>query len=108
MDSGIYLIITIVAKGWGDSVLESSIKAGAQGGTILFGRGVGVHEKQKILGIAIEPEKEIVLTVTYKDKTEEILQSIIQSCKLEKPGAGIAFMLPVEKVCGISHLTNHS
>ncbi len=35
------LIVTIVNKGWGDIVVEASIKAGAEGGTILFGRGVG-------------------------------------------------------------------
>lgn len=106
MDSAIYLIITIVAKGWGDTVLEASMKAGAQGGTILFGRGMGVHEKQKILGIPIEPEKEIVLTVVYKDTSEKILQTIVQECKLEKPGTGIAFVVPVEKVRGISHIVN--
>jgi len=98
------LIITIVRKGWGDKVLEASMQAGAEGGTILMGRGVGVHEKQTILGIPIEPEKEIVLSVTYPEKNEAILQEIVQCCELEKPGAGIAFVIPIEKVVGISHL----
>ena len=98
------LIITIVKKGWGDKALEASMKAGADGGTILMGRGVGVHEQQKILGIPIEPEKEIVLSVTYPDKNEAILQAIVQACDLEKPGAGIAFVVPVNRVVGVSHL----
>ena len=98
------LIVTIVRKGWGDKVLEASMRAGAEGGTILMGRGVGVHEKQKILGISIEPEKEIVLSVTYPDNNEAILQEIVKECDLEKPGAGIAFVVPVERVVGISHL----
>lgn len=98
------LIVTIVRKGWGDEVLEASMKAGAEGGTILMGRGVGVHEKQKILGIPIEPEKDIVLSVTYPDRNEAILQAIVQACDLEKPGAGIAFVLPIERVVGVSHL----
>jgi len=34
------LIVTIVKKGWGDSVLQASIKAGADGGTVMIGRGV--------------------------------------------------------------------
>lgn len=97
------LIITIVRKGWGDKVLEASMKAGAEGGTILMGRGVGVHEKQKILGIPIEPEKEIVLSVTDSGKSEAILESICETCKLEYPGAGIAFVVPVEKVVGVCH-----
>ena len=98
------LIITIVKKGWGDKILDTSIEAGADGGTILLGRGVGVHERQKIMGIPIEPEKEILLSVTDSDKSEAILWHIAQTCDLEKPGAGIAFVVPVEKVIGIAHL----
>lgn len=98
------LIVTIVRKGWGDKVLEASMKAGAEGGTILYGRGVGVHEMQKILGVSIEPEKEIVLSITYPDKNEAILREIVRATDLEKPGAGIAFVVPVEKVVGVAHL----
>lgn len=99
------LIITVVRKGWGDKVLEASMKAGAEGGTVLMGRGTGVHEQQKLLGIPIEPEKEIVLSVVYRDKSEAILQEIIQDCGLGKPGTGIAFVVPVEEVVGILHLS---
>jgi len=102
--SEISLIVTIVQKGWGDTVLEASVKAGAHGGTILFGRGSGIHEKQKLLGIPIEPEKEVVLTVTYSDKNEEILNEIVRATGLGKPGMGIAFVVPVDKVVGVSHL----
>ncbi len=102
--SEISLIVTIVRKGWGDTVLEASIKAGAHGGTILFGRGSGIHEKQSILGIPIEPEKEIVLTVTYSDKNENILKEIVRATGLGEPGTGIAFVVPVDKVVGVAHL----
>lgn len=102
--SKISLIVTIVRKGWGDTVLEASIKAGAHGGTVLFGRGSGIHEKQKLLGIPIEPEKEVVLTVTYSEQSEAILAEIVKSTDLGKPGTGIAFVVPVEKVVGVAHL----
>lgn len=98
------LIVTIVPKGWGETVLEASIKAGAEGGTIMLGRGVGVRETQKILGISIEPEKEIVLSVTYPDKKDAILDEIVRSADLGKPGRGIAFVVPIEKVVGVCHL----
>jgi len=80
------------------------MNAGAEGGTVLFGRGVGIHEHKKILGIAIEPEKEIVLSVTFPDKKEAILEEIVRAAELNKPGKGIAFVVPVEKVVGICHL----
>src|SRR5512145_1923511 len=102
--SEISLIVTVVRKGWGDAVLEASVKAGAHGGTILLGRGSGIHEKQTLLGILIEPEKEVVLTVTYSDQNETILDAIFKTADLGNPGTGIAFVVPVEKVVGVAHL----
>jgi len=97
------LIVTIVKRGWGDRVIEASLKAGAEGGTVLFGRGVGVHEQQKIVGICIEPEKEIVFTVVPRDKAESILQVISSTIGLNKPGQGIAFVVELSKVTGVVH-----
>lgn len=97
------LIVTVVRKGWGDVVLEASVKAGAEGGTVMLGRGAGIHEKQKFLGIAIEPEKEIVLTVTSSRKVDPILEAIMRVSDLSKPGMGIAFVVPVEKIVGVAH-----
>jgi nitrogen regulatory protein PII len=97
------LIVTIVKKGWGDSALQASIKPGADGGTVMSGRVVGVREQQTILGITIEPEKEVVLSVTRPDKTDAILESIKDAAELCKPGTGLAFVLPVSKVVGVVH-----
>ncbi len=98
--SDLSLIVTIVQKGWGNKVLEASERGGAYGGTILSGRGAGIHEKQTILGIPIEPEKEIVLTVTYSNKVDDILNAINHDTNLCRPGMGIAFVVPVDKVTG--------
>jgi nitrogen regulatory protein PII len=97
------LIVTIVRRGWGETVLEASVKAGAQGGTVLFGRGAGIREHEKVFGIPIEPEKEIVLTMTYSDRTDAILEEIVRAVELNEPGMGLAFVLPVEKVVGVAH-----
>jgi len=99
------LIVVIVRKGCGDTVVEACLKAGADGATVMFGRGVGIHERQKFLGIPIEPEKEIVLSVVPRDKAEMILDKVEEAADLDKPGTGIGFILPVEKVVGIIHTT---
>lgn len=101
------LIVTIVRKGWGNAVLEASVKAGAQGGTVLLGRGSGRNERQKLLGIPIEPEKEILLTVAYSDRAPAILDAILDAGRLNEVGAGLAFIVPVEKVVGLAHLLVH-
>ena len=104
MASDTVLIVTIVKKGWGDKVMEASMNAGAEGGTVLFGRGVGIHEHKKILGIPKEPEKEIIFSVTPAEKVDAILEEIRKAAELDKPGAGLSFVVPVEKVVGVVHL----
>lgn len=97
------LIVTIVEKGKAEDVIDFSKKGGAEGGTILGGRGAGIHETTKILGILIEPEKEVVLTLIHKDKTDSVLNEIHKGMELDKPGHGIAFVVDVPRVVGITH-----
>ncbi|MGI6318315.1 MAG: P-II family nitrogen regulator [Firmicutes bacterium] len=98
------LIITIVNKGYAEKVVEASKKAGAEGGTIVLGRGTGIHEKAKLFGITIEPEKELILTLIKRELTQTVLDAIVTKADLCKPGKGIAFVLEIGKVVGISHL----
>lgn len=97
------LIVSVVRKGWGSTVLEASVQAGARGGTVLFGRGAGIHEQEKIFGMSIEPEKEIVLTVVYADQVDTVLTEIVRAAELNDTGRGIAFVLPVDQVVGVAH-----
>ncbi|HEX5061959.1 MAG TPA: P-II family nitrogen regulator [Kofleriaceae bacterium] len=96
------LIVTIVRKGWGSSVLQASVKAGARGGTVLLGRGAGVHEHEKIFGMSIEPEKEIVLTIVQSDQVEAILGEIVRAAELDAAGHGMAFVVPVHEIVGVA------
>ncbi len=97
------LIVSIVRKGWGSTVLEASVEAGARGGTVIAGRGAGIHEKDKIFGVAIEPEKEILLTLTHTDRADAIMRAIVEAAGLNETGKGIAFVVPVDKVLGVAH-----
>lgn len=98
------LIVTIVNRGKAVEVVEASKEAGAEGGTIINGRGSGIHETAKVFGIPIEPEKDIVLTLIDSVKTDEVLAAISERADLKKAGQGIAFVLAVDKTVGICHL----
>ncbi len=105
--SSMSLIVSIVRKGWGSTVLEASVKAGARGGTVLFGRGAGIHEQEKNFGMSIEPEKEILLTLTRSDQVDTVLAEIVRAAELNDTGRGIAFVLPVERMVGVAHFMKH-
>ncbi len=98
------LIVSIVRKGWGDSVLEATMAAGAHGGTVLFGRGIGRNEQQRVFGIQIEPEKEVVLTLVAADAVDRVLKEVVRAAELTMPGHGLAFVVAVDQVAGIAHL----
>lgn len=102
-DLAMSLIVSIVRKGWGSRTLQASVAAGARGGTVLAARGAGINEHEKIFGVAIEPEKEVLLTLVPAERAPAILDAIVQAAELEDTGRGIAFVLPVDKVAGIAH-----
>lgn len=97
------LIVSIVNKGSCDLVLDASKRAGAEGGTIISGRGCGIHETAKLLSFDIEPEKEVVLTLVPGSITEKVMDQIVSEAQLNEPGNGIAFILDVESTAGINH-----
>src|SRR5690606_16390755 len=100
------LIVTIVNRGAAEEVIEAAREAGAEGGTILLGRGSGIHDKGKFLGIPIEPAKDVVLTVVPAEKTHYIQQRKRVKAGLDQPGHGIGFVIELKKVLGIAHLAN--
>lgn len=98
------VIFTIVERGKGEAIIQATREAGAEGATVFFGRGTGIHENKKILGIPIEPEKEIVITLIEKEKTDAVLEAAVRAGKLNEPGRGRAFVVSVEKMVGVVHL----
>ncbi|MBQ3048211.1 MAG: P-II family nitrogen regulator [Clostridia bacterium] len=101
MENNFELIVSIVNRGHSDNVVDGARDAGARGGTIFYGRGTSNNEKDSIMGISIEPEKEIILTLTEKADKAKIMTAICERNNMNDPGAGICFSLPVSQVRGI-------
>ena len=98
------LIVTIVYPGYSTDVINASKKAGADGATILSGRGTSVNEQTVLLGVPIQPEKEMVLTLVKKSLRKNVMQEIVKTCNLNTEGKGITFSLPVDEISGAPHL----
>jgi nitrogen regulatory protein PII len=94
-------IFVIVDKGKGEQVMEAATKAGARGGTIINGRGSGIHETSKLFHMDIEPEKEIVMILSENSITEGIVTSIRDQLQIDKPGNGIIFVQEINKTYGV-------
>lgn len=102
MENKYEAILCIVNSGFSEDVMEAARTAGARGGTVIHGRGTASAQAEKMFGISVQPEKEIVIILAQSDIRDEILHAVYQKVGLNSPGQGIAFTLPVSSVAGLS------
>jgi len=101
-DVTMYQAITIIVdKGKAERVIEVAEKAGSTGGTIINGRGSGIHETSKLFLMEIEPEKEIVIILSKRENTEAIVSAIREDLKIDEPGHGIIYVQNVIEAYGL-------
>lgn len=96
------VIMCIVNSGFSEAVMDAAREFGARGGTVLRGRGTANAEAEKLYGIAIQPEKEIVMILVDASLKNDILHAVYKAAGLNTPGQGIAFAMPVEDVAGLN------
>lgn len=96
------VIFCIVNAGFSDAVMDAAKEYGARGGTVIRARGTANSESEKLFGITVQPEKEIVMILVNSDIKNDILHALYRSVGLNTPGQGIAFSLPVDNTVGLS------
>ncbi len=98
-DRNMKALFIIVNAGFGDDVVEIAHGAGASGATIINARGIGPVHKS-IMGIEVDTEKEMVLSLVDEDTAKKITMAIKEKAGLNSPANGICFIMPVEKMIG--------
>jgi len=92
------LITCAVERGRGDDVIRAAREAGAAGAIVYRAHGVGVRERLGILAIALEAEKDVVTVLVAADQEDFLIQHIYSAVGLDRPGAGMVYAIPLEKV----------
>lgn len=90
------LLISVVRRSRGDSVVEIARKAGAGGSTVLFGRGTAGNRWLRLLCLA-DVEKEIVFTIAPADVMEKIEAALRAARDLCVKMPGIGMVIDVEQ-----------
>lgn len=96
-------IVAIVERGKADKVVNAAKKVGAAGATIFYGRGTGETEAKKFLNINIESSKEMILILTEVEKHKKIMDAMVVAGRINEPGTGIIFTVPVTNLIGLHH-----
>jgi nitrogen regulatory protein PII len=94
-------LTVVVNRGMAEDVMEIARKSGVTGGTILHGRGTGSEFAAKLLGMEIEPEKELVIMLMPSDLIEKVVGDLYEELQMDTPGNGILFVEPISDVRGI-------
>ena len=96
-----HLIITIVKEGNAEKVMNAAKKNGANGGTLLKGRGIGGKNSFKFFNMTVEPEKDVILIVCKDDDKNKIMKAILDKNGANTDSQGICFSLPIDMTIGI-------
>jgi len=95
------LIIATVKTDVTDSIVDAAKEAGATGATIIPSRGTGIHEAKTFFGLTLEAQTDSVLFLLEEHLVDQVMNAIYEAGHFEKPGTGIAFVLPVEQAVGL-------
>jgi nitrogen regulatory protein PII len=90
-----------------DTVVDAAKGAGAPGATIIPGRGTGIREAKTFFGLSLEAQTDIIMLLLEEHLVKPVLDAISLAGKFNKPGTGIAFVLPVENVIGLESQIAH-
>ena len=95
------LLVSIVAKGWGEKIISAEKSTGESSVTTILGRGIGKGDAPKILGLEIEPEQEVVLVLIERGIVDIVMNEINDSLGLDQGDNGVAFIVPIEHLMGL-------
>lgn len=96
------MVVAVVGRGFSDYVVSAARDAGATGATIIYGRGTSEEDAQ-VMGILLQPEREVVLVLVKHEDRKKIMQAIVNKTSVIEEGRGVCFSMPVSgQVFGIA------
>ncbi len=95
------VILSTVKPNITDRVVDAAKEAGATGATIIPARGTGIKEAKTFFGLSLEAQTDIILFLVEEHTINQILEAVKEAGEFHKPGTGIAFVIPVEKIVGL-------
>lgn len=96
------LITVITNYGKTKNLIKVARENGAHGATILKGHGTVSQDAQKFFGVAIEPEKEMIMLIVKKDIEKQVMEAIYEEGQFAKVSNGIVFSQELHYTMGIA------
>ena len=91
------LILVTVNQGCTDAVMDTARSAGARGGTVIRARWAEAGEIQKLAGITLQAEKEVLAIVATEEDRNAIMEAIDKGHGMRTPDQAMVISLPVDQ-----------
>jgi len=88
-------LFIIVNAGFAGAIVDITRAEGASGATIINARGEQTKH-QTIMGITVDSEKEVVLTIVDGKVAARIMTAVKENAGISTPAHGVCFFMPVE------------
>ena len=95
------VIIVTVKADVTDTIVDAAKAVGATGATIIPGHGTGIREAKTFFGLNLEAQTDFLIFLLEEHLVDTVMEAISEAGRFEKPGTGIAFVLPVDQVRGL-------
>lgn len=95
------IILASVKTDITDKIVDAAKESGATGATIIHARGTGIREAKTFFGLSLEAQTDIIMFLLEESLVANVLDIIGSVGEFDKPGTGIAFVLPVDQVIGL-------
>jgi len=100
-NSNLKALYIVVNAGFAEQVVDFIRSKGSSGATIINARGISSLHKE-IMGISVDREKEVVLTLVDSEIADKIMEDIKKNTAFKTEAHGICFTLPVSKAVGLT------
>lgn len=91
------MITCVVPSGDADDIVKAAREAGATAALVYQSRGVGIHERLGLLGIAVEAEKDVVSVLVSADQRDLVADRIFHAGHFDTQARGFLYITPLEK-----------
>lgn len=99
-NSALRVMFMIVNMGFADEIVDVVREVGVRGATIIHAQGAGAPIGT-IMGIAVDPQKEIILAVVDEATAEKAMAEIKEKAGRDTPARCVCFTMPVDKTIGL-------
>ncbi|MBF0359308.1 MAG: P-II family nitrogen regulator [Magnetococcales bacterium] len=101
------ILIVTVKSDLTEKIVKAAKQAGAPGSTVMPAHGTGIYEAKTFFGLDLDIASDVIMFILKEKLVDGVLQAINTAGNFDKPGTGVAFVIPAIKTLGLQSQVMH-